>query len=150
MAYVQIFNDDKWQVQHWRTLVSVYKQTPYWEYYEQDLQNFYNTPFNNLTDFNKASFLWICKQLKMNISIEETNSYLAQYPDTIIDLRSLKPSKEQKLLARFPTYYQVFADRVGFLPNLSILDLLFSEGPHTANWLKTNKTVLTSSDGNSI
>jgi hypothetical protein len=54
----------------------------------------------------------------------------------------MKPGSEKQALANTESYYQVFADRVGFLPNLSMLDLLFAEGPHALQWLKSNATLI--------
>lgn len=142
MKDVQIFNDGKWQVQHWRTLVSVYKQTPYWEFYEQSLQILFETPYTSLIAFNMATFRWAQQQLKLKTPFEETDKYIATYPSEITDLRHIKPSKEIEQLGNFPRYYQVFEDRIGFLPNLSILDLLFSEGPHALVWIKTHRDEL--------
>lgn len=142
MANVQIFNEVKWQVQHWRTLVSVYKLTPFWEYYEQTLQILYEHEFRSLAAFNKATFLWTAKQLKITKTIQETDIFIACYPEEVVDIRGMKPSKERELHGDFPKYYQVFEDRVGFLPNLSIIDLLFSEGPNTTAWINENRALL--------
>ena len=142
MARVQIFNEEKWQVQHWRTLVSVYRQTPFWEYYENSLELLFTTQFTLLKDFNKASFHWAAKQLKVKQIIDETDAFIARYPSDVLDIRSIKPSGEKQLSADFPRYYQVFEDRIGFLPNLSILDLLFSEGPQAASWIMDNKATI--------
>lgn len=142
MKDVQLFNEGRWQVQHWRTLVSVYKQTPYWEYYEQSLQALFDTTYNTLTDFNKAALNWTLTQLKLKTKIEETYSFMAHYPAEVADLRGMKPGKEQEANGKFPHYYQIFEDRIGFLPNLSILDLLFSEGPHATAWIRDNMEAL--------
>ena len=131
MAKVCIFNDTRWQVQHWRTIVSVYKRTPYFEFYEDSLQPLFETQFVHLTDYNKAALHWVKSQLKMQFDEKETTVFIKEYPEGIIDLRSSGP-----VLRGFPKYYQVFEDRIGFLPDLSILDLLFSEGPRAMEILK--------------
>ena len=142
MADVLLFNDHKWQVQQWRTLVSVYKQSPFWDYYESSLQALFARPFSHLTTFNQESILWVVKQLKMNLVIQETDIFIARYPNEITDLRTIKPLKTGTPLPYFPRYYQVFEDRVGFLPDLSILDLLFSEGPNALRWINDNRQAL--------
>lgn len=136
MTDVLIHNEEKWQVQHWRTLVSVYRQTPYWEFYEQSLQHLFETSYTHLTDFNLATLQWTCKQLKLKVPITITDTYLASYPTDTADIRHIKPAKDKEQLKDFPRYYQVFEDRIGFQPNLSILDLLFSEGPMAKGWIE--------------
>ena len=132
MADVQIYNDARWQTQHWRTLVSVYKRSPYFDHYEESLKTLFETPFTRLIDMDRASIVWVKQQLKMSFTIQETEVYQKHYPADIMDLRNAKKQAEN-----LPKYYQVFEDRIGFVPNLSIVDLLFSEGPHTVNKLKT-------------
>jgi hypothetical protein len=131
MSQVRIYNVDNWQTQHWRTLVSVYKRTPYFEHYEPGLQQLFTQQFTHLAAFNAAAFNWVKQQLRLPIATEETSEYMAQYPDGILDLRA-----QELTPASLPVYYQVFEDRIGFQPDLSILDLLFSEGPTSISKLK--------------
>lgn len=131
MSEVQIFNGERWQTQHWRTLVSVYNRSPYFEHYAHSLQKLYETEFTALTAFNRASIEWAMKQLKMKPELQETTTYLKEYPEAAKDLRSFKRNESTSF-----KYHQIFEDRIGFLPDLSILDLLFSEGPMAAKMLK--------------
>jgi len=130
IADVRIMNTEKWQVRHWRTIVSVYNRSPYFFHYEELLRPLYEQEYASLIDFNEASLRWVRKQLGLGFEIEETTEYLKTYPPGHTDIRGWKydllPEKE---------YYQVFADRIGFVRGLSILDLLFSEGPRTGAWL---------------
>ena len=142
MSGVRIFNDTSWQQQHWRTLVSVYKQTPFWDHFEPGLKNFFELQYMLLTDFNRAPIHWAMQQLKVNVQISETSSFVTKYPSGIKDIRAIRPGKENLEDQAFPRYYQVFEDRVGFLPNLSILDLIFSEGPQAKKWIMANKEIL--------
>jgi hypothetical protein len=128
---VCIHNESRWQVQHWRALESAYKRSPYFDYYEPALKALFDTPFTHLTAFNKASVLWAKQQLKLKFDLQETEVYIKDYPADITDIR--KPNAPTRPL---PTYYQVFEDRIGFLPDLSILDLLFCEGPMALTILK--------------
>ncbi len=130
---VQIKNETSWQVQHWRTLVSVYNRSPYFFHYEDSLKMMYEQQFTHLIDFNRAGLEWVCKQLKFKTALTETTGYHKEYPKEYTDLRNSKGNT-----ISIPKYYQVFEDRIGFVPDLSILDLLFSEGPHTADWIKAN------------
>lgn len=124
MKDVRIYNRERWQVQHWRTLVSVYKRSPFFEYYEPLLQPLYEKEFDHLIDFNAAALDWVMKHIKPKGTVMRVDEFVKDYPDAIVDIRKdiLEPTV-------FPVYYQVFEDRIGFQPNLSILDLLFSEGP---------------------
>lgn len=133
MNEVQICNKDKWQVQHWRTLVSVYKRSPYFDFYEPELATLFEQQFNLLADFNLASYQWLKKQLGISIDEQFADEYVKEFDG--IDLRTMKPDIEKKANASFPHYYQVFEERTGFLANLSVLDLLFSEGPHASKWI---------------
>ncbi len=134
MSEIRIANDHAWQVQHWRTLVSVYNRSPYFFHYEPSLKRLFETEFTYLVDFNRAAMHWVKQQLQLGFEEQESASYSRDYPTEYTDLRNLK---------RFPVpaakYYQVFEDRIGFVPGLSILDLLFSEGPHTTAWLNSQK-----------
>jgi hypothetical protein len=131
MSNVRIYNADNWQTQHWRTLVSVYKRTPYFEHYEPSLEKLFTQQFTHLAAFNAAAFNWVKQQLRLSITTEETSEYIAQYPANVLDLRTEHLAPDNP-----PVYYQVFEDRIGFQPDLSILDLLFSEGPAAITKLK--------------
>ena len=136
MHSVAIDNSVKWQVQHWRTLVSVYNRSPYFEFYLPSLQPLFDHPYQSLTEFNLASVQWLKKQLKFDFNEIMINKYDADMR------RYLKPSLEKKAQTPFPAYYELFEERNGFLPNLSILDLLFSLGPDTRPWLENNRGIL--------
>jgi len=142
MKDVFICNKDRWQVQHWRTITSVYKRSPYFDHYEPSLSQLFEDRFEKLSDFNLASVHWLKRQLKIPFEETITDVFNKTYLEDVLDIRnSLKPGIERK-----PTsgnaYYQVFAERTGFLPNLSMLDLLFSEGPHSMQWVKNNGNII--------
>lgn len=128
MAEVLLSYQQAWQVQHWRTLVSVYRRSPFFDHYEPSLQPLFETRYEHLIDFNLASTQWVLKQLKAPFALH----CAAPEPGLLYDadLRMGVPE-----LPDFPKYYQVFEDRIGFQPGLSILDLLFSEGPAARRWL---------------
>jgi hypothetical protein len=133
MAEVRIKNEQRWQTQHWRTIVSVYNRSPYFYHYKDSLQSLFEQEYTCLIDFNKASVQWVKQQLKLNFLEMDTESYQKQYSEQTRDLR-----QEQFVDTAFPAYYQVFEDRIGFIQGLSILDLLFSEGPNTIKLLKSH------------
>jgi hypothetical protein len=130
MADVRIAGTD-WQLQHWRTLVSVYSRTPYFFHYEPSLQELFEQQFEKLTDFNLTAMRWVMRQLKMNFKIEVAETFIKNYPPEIIDLRGQVPVQSS-----LPVYHQVFEDRIGFVSDLSILDLLFSCGPRAIELLR--------------
>jgi len=140
---VLIANKDDWQTQHWRTITSAYRRTPYFEHYEHSLQALFEQPFHQLTDFNFATIRWLNQQLKANFTERITETFQKEYEHAGFDIRQKqKPSVEQKPGADYPKYYQLFEDRIGFQANLSILDLLFAEGPYAAQWVKKNAALL--------
>lgn len=142
MLQVMIDNKQRWQIQHWRTLVSVYKRTPYFDHYEPSLEKLYAQSFDSLTDFNLASIKWLQKELRAGFSITTADVFQKEYTYAADLRRAMKPGTEKQALADTEPYYQVFADRVGFLPNLSMLDLLFAEGPHALQWVKQHHALI--------
>ncbi len=130
---IKIKNDTRWQTQHWRALTSTYNRSPYFFHYKDSLQKLYETKFDFLTDFNDAALLWVLNQLKLKIAVNAVANTPDNKENYAFDLRIMDSFNSDG-----PEYYQIFADRIGYLPNLSILDLLFSEGPATRNILSTN------------
>lgn len=139
---IKISNRDKWQVQHWRTLVSAYKRAPYFDFYEHSLAALFETPFSYLADFNLASIHWLKAQLKAGFEEMFADTYIKTHPGSSADLRVVNRMKKDATKPGFPEYYQLFSDRNGFMPNLSVLDLLFAEGPYTMAWIKANKDAI--------
>lgn len=132
IAEVQIDYDKPWQKQHLKSIESAYKSSPFFDYYIDDLMPFFENRHERLFDFNQRILEVILKSL----SIAPNICYTTDYDKAIenkVDLRyaiSPKESQQQPDPYFAPVeYYQVFADRHGFTPNLSILDLLFNEGP---------------------
>ena len=143
MDEVGISYRENWQKQHWRTLYSAYNNTPYFEHYAPALEKLYQTRFGKLVEFNMAGTLWLKEQLGLKFEHETLTTYQTQYNDAMYDLRKMKPGFENCTICDFPLYYQIFQERTGFIPNLSLLDLLFVEGPFTLKWLRENcETIL--------
>lgn len=142
MGNIRISNQHRWQVQHWRTIVSVYKRAPYFDHYEQALQELYLRPFESLIEFNMASVRWLKQETAIAFEEEVADEFIKEYTDASGDLRrNFKPGIEKQALNAHP-YYQLFSERNGFLPDLSLLDLLFTEGPHTMQWIKANRQMI--------
>lgn len=131
---VVIDNSENWQRQHWRTLQTAYRTSPFFEYYEDEIAPLFNQEQSFLLDFNLRAIEVICECLQVPMSIDKTNTYEIQ-PTDIFDLRHLIDAKK-KHQGKLERYTQVFGDRHGFLENMSILDLLFNEGPGTLSYLK--------------
>lgn len=132
ISEVRIANDGRWQVQHWRSLFSAYNRSPYFFHYAPELEKLLNTHFELLIDFNRAAYSWVAKQVGMSAPVGETAGFLPHYPAEYYDFR-----KERRIpVITNKEYTQVFGDRTGFVPGLSILDLLFAEGPRAGQWLR--------------
>jgi len=131
---VKISYDFKWQRLHWLSLESCYRNSAYFEYYEDELAVFYNKKFEFLFDYNLEMLQWIFKQLKKPAEFNFTTEYIKEIaPEN--DYRTKKHFKEPELITPAKPYFQVFEDRMGFMPNMSIVDLLFNQGPQTKNYL---------------
>lgn len=141
MKDIKIYNKERWQTRHWRTIISVYKRTPYFEHYEPGLQKLFEQPFESLIEFNLASVHWLQLQLKISFEEKVLDAYEKQYADAVDIRTGFKPVVEKQATNTEP-YYQVFSDRNGFLPNLSMLDLLFSEGPAAMQWIKQHDELI--------
>jgi WbqC-like protein family len=130
---VKISYDAKWQRLHWLSMQTCYRSSAYFEFYEDGLAPFYERKYDFLFDFNIELLAWILKQLKQNNNLAYTSEYESDLP-TAIDFRS-SFNKNSIHSEGAKNYFQVFSDRNDFLPNLSIIDLLFNQGPQTKLYL---------------
>jgi hypothetical protein len=136
MKDVRISNEEKWQALHWKTLTSAYRRSPWFEYFEDGLEGLYERKFDFLLDWNMACFEWADKVLGLEKPVSYTESFRKSYDpaEGVLDRRDvLVPGKGDETL---PQYTQVFGERTGFVPDLSILDLLFCEGKRALELLK--------------
>lgn len=132
MRDIRISDHGNWRHLHWNAIESAYNHTPFFEYYKDDFRPFYEKKFDFLVDYNEQLCQLVCQLIDIDTSFQRTESYIAEPSNTIIDLRdAIHPKKELMDDASFSVipYYQVFQERLGFLPNLSIIDLLFNMGP---------------------
>lgn len=139
IAEVEIGEDTNWQRLHWMSIQSAYGNAPFFEHYAEDLQPFFEKKANHLFEFN-MSLLQVLKDLiGINSSITLSEKYEKEPLLGQNDCRNLispKPQKQQKdLHFDMVQYPQVFIEKNGFLPNLSILDLLFCTGPQSIIYL---------------
>lgn len=135
MKDVKIDNSQDWQKLHWRSLESAYRSSPYFEYYEGYFTPFYQEKFESLIDFNKALFEKITTLLQIDTPVSYTTKYEKEY-EGFEDLREIIHPKivNPKNSIDFE-YMQVFDTKYGFIPNLSMLDLMFNEGPRCVAFL---------------
>ena len=135
---VEISYDTLWQKLHFKTIESAYRRSPYYEYYIDDLMAFFNCRHRYLYEFNMQIMRTVCHLLKIPLRVQESYEYIKS-GDGIVDLRnSIHPKVDQQHADPDfspPFYQQVFAERRGFQPNLSILDLLFNTGPEAKKLL---------------
>lgn len=141
MCNMLIGNEEQWRTQHWRGIVSTYKRAPFFEYYEHSLEQLFAKEFNSLVDFSTETIKWLAKNLKLGLNITVADTYCREYEDAIDLRKQLKPGSEKQPQTN-GFYYQMFEERNGFIPNLSMLDLLFAEGPNAVNTLKQHEEAI--------
>ena len=133
MRDIRISDHGNWRHLHWNALVSAYGETPFFEFYADDLRPFFEKRHTFLFDLNLDIMHTMCQLLDVRpqVTLSEQYIVLPFEDDAVVDFREAIRPKHPLPDADFnPTpYYQVRAQRHGFLPNLSILDLLFNEGP---------------------
>lgn len=129
---VSIAYDTDWQKQHWKSICAAYRSAPYFEFYEADLEPFYQEKIISLFEFNLKLLSQVMQLLEVSFTykIVSWNSNVHKRMDHLIDAK-------QKVTTGFENYTQVFGTKFGFIPNLSILDVMFNLGPNTSSYLKT-------------
>lgn len=133
---IQLSGHGNWQHMHWNSLVSAYASSPYFAFYRDDIRPFYEKKYKYLFDFNEALREEICALLNLEPRLEYSKSYTTGPETEILDYRELIHPKKQRLEELLPgPYVQVFDRKFGFLPDLSVLDLLFNTGPEASLFL---------------
>ena len=129
---------EDWPKSHFRTLLSCYNRSAFFEYYRDELERIFQARSPWLVDWNLACLEWLISVLNLDIMVGKTGSFQFEYPSSeYLDFRGLLDPANRILpnVSAVP-YTQVFAERAGFVPGLSILDLLFCEGPGSKKILK--------------
>ncbi len=136
---IEISYDTNWQSLHWKSIVSAYNSSPFFEFYMDDFKPFFEKKYQYLFDLNVDILTVILDALDLDTNIEFTNDY-NKTEDVEVDYRNIiHPKKDYKLIDPNFTplkYRQVFQDRFDFIPNLSVIDLLFNKGPEALDWLE--------------
>ena len=130
---VKISYDFSWQRLHWMSLQGCYRRSAYFEYYEDDFAPFYEKKETFLFDFSDQILRLLLKLLKIKTEINYTESYEAEYLGLTDFRQYIHPKKDSGFEQK--SYFQVFEERHGFMKNLSIVDLLFNQGPQSINYL---------------
>jgi hypothetical protein len=126
---VKISYESNWMDLHLKSLQSAYRSSPYFEYFEDNFIKLYSEKEKFLVDFNIKCIKLISNLLDLDLDFKMSNEYVEKTND-IIDLRDLSNARKEKKIET-PKYIQVFESKHGYLNNLSILDLIFSEGKNS-------------------
>lgn len=137
MRDVRISDHANWRHQHWYALQSAYGESPFFEYYEDDIRPFFERKWVFLYDFNWEITLKMCELIDIMPYMRRTDSYELEPSEGVIDFRETilpkHPGRDDEFKPR--TYYQVYQHKYGFQPNLSVLDLLFNQGNESVLFL---------------
>jgi len=137
---LRISDHNQWRRVHWNALQSAYSESPFFEYYADDLRPFFEKKYDFLIDFNEDIRQKVCELIDFKPSVEYTEEFtsdISLQTSVIFDFRDVINAKHPKPDTDFEAkeYWQVFQHKHGFQPNLSILDLLFNMGPESVFYL---------------
>ena len=134
MKDIRISDHGNWRHVHWNAFVAGYKHSPFFDYYADEFWGFFERKYTFLFDFNMELCQWVCEQIDMQPRLVPTSDYLTA-PEGMDDFRERihpkHPYAETDPDFVPAVYYQVFDQKQGFIPNLSIADLLFNMGPES-------------------
>ena len=132
---IKICYDSNWQKIHLKSIESAYKNSPFYDFFEDYFINFYNKKEKFLVDLNFSSIRLIFEILEKELNCNFTNEYLEKYVD-LTDYRSLLTNKNFNEKVDFKNYTQVFQEKNGFIENLSSIDLIFNKGLDFEEFIK--------------
>lgn len=125
---------EPWNIRHWRAIASAYNAAPYFLYYKDELEEILMHRYDHLLHLNEALLHYLLKKLKITCQLEYSQSFIKE-TESCLDLRDSLTAKRDNPDNTYPHYSQVFESRHGFLPNLSVIDLLFNLGPEAKSYL---------------
>ena len=126
---VRIDYSKRWQHQHWVSIMSAYKSSPYFDHYAHLLEPFYKREWRYLVDYNMEYLSTLLRLLGVEDKVNISEKYVAAREDDV----DLRPKHNEGSTFVAEPYFQVFSDRMPFVANLSILDLLLCEGPQAVS-----------------
>jgi len=132
---IRISDHNQWRRIHWNALQSAYSESPFFDYYADDIRPFYEQRYDYLVDFNEAIRQKICELIDIHPQVTYTEQWT--HAPQGADFRGVINAKHPQPDSEFEPqpYWQVFQHKHGFQPNLSILDLLFCMGPESIFYL---------------
>jgi hypothetical protein len=123
---------ERWNELHWKSIVTAYRSSPFFEFYEAELQPLFSESEVNLLDHGILTCQFLCTALGISHSVKRTQNYQKYYSDVeVIDLRAVVNAKES-VAVHYPPYPQVFDATQPFCEGVCALDLLFNLGPKEA------------------
>lgn len=133
---VLLDEQNDWRTTHWKAIKSAYNSSPFFEFYETELKQVFFKEHLKLSELNNSLLVHICNEIGLCLDLTYSNKYIESTEGnkdyrTIID-----PKKTIDEVVNYPRYIQIFEEKHGYQKNLSILDLLFHEGPETLNYIK--------------
>jgi hypothetical protein len=139
MKDIVIKNTTDWQTNMFRSIRTAYKNSPFYEFYIDDFIPFFEQKFDYLIDLNLDVLSKILKTLEIETSIEVSKEYIHECKNDYREIVHPKPQFRKPDSHFSPKkYHQLFEEKNGFIPNLSILDLIFNEGPLSYFYIKNS------------
>lgn len=132
MKDVRISDHGNWRHVHWNAFVAAYKQSPFFDYYADEFHEFFEKRYSFLFDFNSELCNWLCEQLDMHPVVAWSDDFIvdtARMDDFREQIHPKKRLQTDDASFKAVPYYQVFQEKQGFQPDLSVADLLFNMGP---------------------
>jgi hypothetical protein len=136
MQDVKICYAQNWPSKHIKALTSCYKRSPFFEYYEEGVRQLLQKEHVYLVDLNMGIIRWLEKVLKIQCNISKSTAAIPYLDASVKEVRDTSNLVDSNQNNANQVYPQVFSDKIDFLPNVSILDLLFCMGPSANIYLK--------------
>lgn len=134
MKTILVSDHENWRSQHWKSIVSAYKGSPYFDFYEDRFKAIFEDEETSLLQLNLKIINTIQKILKTDVQFELSAEYIKDFDgEDFREVWSAKKVTDQN----HPEYYQTFSEKYGFIENLSIIDLICNEGPEAITYLKS-------------
>lgn len=133
---IEISYREDWKSLHWKSIKTAYQSSPYFEFYEDKLKKIFDLKEKNLLDFNLKALEILQNILKTEKAYSLNTEYIKNPEE--INLRE-KFSAKQPSEFEMDEYYQTFSDKLGFIQDLSILDLICNKGPESLTYIRNIK-----------